>query len=388
MYELNEKARNRLAALQQSFEEASGYMLGYPANFDFNYDEILPFLKYSANNVGDPFHGTNYRVNSHEFEREVVRRFAQLMHLNPDDAWGYVTTGGTEGNMYGLYMARELHPQGIVYFSQDTHYSILKIMQVLNMRNIMIKSLDNGEIDYDDLYETIRINRDVPVIIMANIGTTMKGAVDDLPKIRDILSHLAITRSYIHSDAALSGMILPFVPDPQPFAFDAGADSLAVSGHKLIGSPIPCGMVLTRKEYVARIARSIEVVGVMDTTIPGSRNAWTPLVLWYALERYGESGFRELVSRMLETAQYAVDRFNDSGLPAWRNRNSVTVLFPRPPQEVMRKWQLAPHRDMAHLITMPHVTRELVDAMVDDCLAPGAPASYQHENRHGHGHVY
>ena len=388
MYELNEKARNRLAALQQSFEEASGYMLGYPANFDFNYDEILPFLKYSANNVGDPFHGTNYRVNSHEFEREVVRRFAQLMHLNPDDAWGYVTTGGTEGNMYGLYMARELHPQGIVYFSQDTHYSILKIMQVLNMRNIMIKSLDNGEIDYDDLYETIRINRDVPVIIMANIGTTMKGAVDDLPKIRDILSHLAITRSYIHSDAALSGMILPFVSDPQPFAFDAGADSLAVSGHKLIGSPIPCGMVLTRKEYVARIARSIEVVGVMDTTIPGSRNAWTPLVLWYALERYGESGFRELVSRMLETAQYAVDRFNDSGLPAWRNRNSVTVLFPRPPQEVMRKWQLAPHRDMAHLITMPHVTRELVDAMVDDCLAPGAPASYQHENRHGHGHVY
>ena len=388
MYELSEKARDRLAALQQSFEEASGYMLGYPANFDFNYDEILPFLKYSANNVGDPFHGTNYRVNSHEFEREVVRRFAQLMHLNPDDAWGYVTTGGTEGNMYGLYMARELHPQGIVYFSQDTHYSILKIMQVLNMRNIMIKSLDNGEIDYDDLYETIRINRDVPVIIMANIGTTMKGAVDDLPKIRDILSHLAITRSYIHSDAALSGMILPFVPDPQPFAFDAGADSLAVSGHKLIGSPIPCGMVLTRKEYVARIARSIEVVGVMDTTIPGSRNAWTPLVLWYALERYGESGFRELVSRMLETAQYAVDRFNDSGLPAWRNRNSVTVLFPRPPQEVMRKWQLAPHRDMAHLITMPHVTRELVDAMVDDCLAPGVPASYQHENRHGHGHVY
>ena len=26
----------------------------------------------------------------------------------------------------------------------------------------MIKSQDNGEIDYDDLYETIRINRDSP----------------------------------------------------------------------------------------------------------------------------------------------------------------------------------------------------------------------------------
>ena len=369
MSELSQQARNRLADLQRSFEEASGHMLGYPANFNFNYDEILPFLKFNANNVGDPFHGTNYRVNCHEIEREVVGRFAQLMRLEPEDAWGYVTTGGTEGNMYGLYMARELHPQGVVYFSQDTHYSILKIMQVLNMRNIMIKSLDNGEIDYEDLYETIRINRDVPVIIMANIGTTMKGAVDDLPKIRGIIKDLAITRSYIHSDAALSGMILPFVPDPQPFGFDAGADSLAVSGHKLIGSPIPCGMVLTRKEYVARIARAIEVVGVMDTTIPGSRNAWTPLLLWYALERYGEQGFRDLVRGMLDMAQYAEDRFNDGGLPAWRNRNSVTVLFPRPAQEVMAKWQLAPAGDIAHLIAMPHVTRDMVDELVDDCLA-------------------
>ncbi|MCY4366586.1 MAG: histidine decarboxylase [Chloroflexi bacterium] len=374
MKEISREARARLAALKETYEEASAYALGYPVNFDFDYEEILPFLKFNANNVGDPFHGTNYRVNSHDFEREVVGKFANLMRLDPEDAWGYVTTGGTEGNMYGLYMARELHPQGVVYFSQDTHYSILKIMQVLNMRNIMIKSQDNGEIDYDDLYETIRINRDVPVIMMANIGTTMKGAVDDLRKVRKILDDLAIRQSYIHSDAALSGMILPFVADPQPYGFDEGADSLAVSGHKLIGSPIPCGVVLTRKEYVARISRSVEYVGVMDTTIPGSRNAWTPLLLWYALEKHGMEGLTDIVAEMLSVAEYAVQRFNDSGIPAWRHHNSVTVVFPRPPQEVVSKWQLAPYRDIAHLITMPHVTRQLVDQLVDECLAI-APAT-------------
>ena len=368
MYELSQQARDQLSALQRTFEEASDHMLGYPVNFDFDYDEILPFLNYNANNVGDPFHGTNYRVNSHEFERDVIGRFAALMRLDPDDAWGYVTTGGTEGNMYGLYMARELYPNGVVYFSQDTHYSILKIMRVLNMRNIMIKSQDNGEIDYDDLRETIRINRDVPVIFMANIGTTMKGAVDDLRQVRSILDDLAITQSYIHSDAALSGMILPFVPEPQPFGFDQGADSLAVSGHKLIGSPIPCGVVLTRKEYVSRISRSIEYVGVMDTTIPGSRNAWTPLLLWYALEKLGYEGWKDIVGGMLEVAEYAVARLSDSGIPAWRNSNSVTVVFPRPSAEVVSKWQLAPYREIAHLITMPHVTRDMVDELVDDCL--------------------
>jgi histidine decarboxylase len=367
---LGPEASSRLSVLQDVFEEATAHLMGYPVNLDFDYSDLLPFLKYSGNNVGDPFHDSNYRANSHDIEREVIARFASVMRLDPESAGGYVTHGGTEGNMYGLYMGRELFPQGVVYFSQDTHYSILKIVRVLNMRYIMIRSQENGEIDYEDLYETIRINRDVPVIFMANIGTTMKGAVDDLVQVRRILGDLAVTRSYIHSDAALSGMILPFVPDPQPFGFDAGADSLAVSGHKLIGSPIPCGVVLTKRDYVARIARSIEYVGVMDTTLPGSRNAWTPLLLWYALERYGMEGFRELVAGMTGVAEYAVERFNDCGIPAWRNRNSVTVVFPRPSQAVIRKWQLAPYEDIAHLITMPHVTRDMVDQLVTECTVP------------------
>ena len=375
MNPLSPAARQRLDALLDDLARLRPTQIGYPVNQDFDYTELLPFLNYCANNVGDPFHDSNFRSNSHALEREVVATFAQLLRLEPEQAWGYVTSGGTEGNMYGLYMGRELYPQGVVYFSQDAHYSILKNLRVLNMRNIMLRSQDNGEIDYDDLYETVRINRDAPVIFLANIGTTMKGAVDNLHTVRDILADLAVSQSYIHADAALSGMILPFVPEPQPFGFDAGVDSIAISGHKLIGSPLPCGVALTRKDYVARIARSIEYVGVLDTTLPGSRNAWTPLLLWYAWERYGHDGFRALVAEMLAVAEYAVQRFKDSGLAAWRNKNSVTVVFPRPPQEVFAKWQIAPYGDIAHLIAMPHVTRAMVDELVDDCLTPGANAA-------------
>ncbi|WP_218279902.1 pyridoxal-dependent decarboxylase [Verrucomicrobium spinosum] len=96
--------------------------------------------------------------------------------------------------------------------------------------------------DYSDLRETLRIHRDVPPIIFANIGTTMKGAVDNLHKIRAILDELAITNAYLHADAALSGMILPFVADPQPWDFAGGADSISISGHKFLGSPLPCGV--------------------------------------------------------------------------------------------------------------------------------------------------
>ena len=350
--------KERLDSLLHDFDALKERLVGYPCNQNFDYSELLPFLSYCPNNVGDPFYDSNFRSNTHEMEREVVGIFADLMHIPQEQAWGYVTSGGTEGNMYGLYMGREMFPEGVVYFSQDTHYSVVKILRLLRARNIMIKSQDNGEIDYDDLYETIRINRDVPVIFIANIGTTMKGAVDDVSKMRKIVDDLAITDYYIHADAALSGMILPFVDDPQPYGFDEGFDSVAVSGHKMIGSPIPCGVALTRRNYVGRVARSIEYVGVLDTTLTGSRNAITPLMLWYAFQQHGQDGFREIVGECLSVADYAVSRFNDSGIPAWRNRNSITVVFPKPTQEVIHKWQLAPYEDIAHLIAMPHVTRE------------------------------
>ncbi|MCY4625936.1 MAG: histidine decarboxylase [Chloroflexi bacterium] len=366
MSALGGEAQETLKGLLQFFETASRRQVGYPTNLAFDYSALLPFLQYAANNVGDPFHASNYASNSHEIEREVIHTFADLMRLPRDEAWGYVTSGGTEGNMYGLYMGREAFPDGVVYFSQDAHYSVVKILRLLKVRNIMIKSQPNGEIDYDDLYETIRINRDVPVIFMANIGTTMKGAIDDVTRVRAILDDLAVTSSYIHADAALSGMVLPFVDDPQPYGFDVGFDSVAVSGHKMIGAPLPCGVALTRKQFVARVARSIEYVGVLDTTLSGSRSAFAPLMIWYALQRYGLDGFRELVTGSLGVAQYAVDRFNEADIPAWRNRNSVTVVFPRPSDHVVRKWQLAPFQDIAHVITMPHVTREMIDELVAD----------------------
>ena len=359
----------RLQSLYAKMENLSTRSVGYPVNQDFDYSELLPFMEFSINNVGDPFHESNFTMNTHEFEREVIGIFSDLMHIPRENSWGYVTSGGTEGNMYGLYLARALFPDGIVYYSEDTHYSVVKIMSLLNARNIMVKSQDSGEVDYNDLYEAVRVNRDVPAIIVVNVGTTMKGAVDDVSRVRDMLDDLAVNRRYIHADAALSGMILPFVDDPQAYGFDAGIDSLAISGHKMIGSPVPCGVALTKREYVARVARSVEYVGVLDTTLTGSRSALAPLIMWYAFQKHGLEGYRRIVGRCLETAEYGVTRFNDSGIAAWRNRNSVTVVFPRPSAETISKWALAPYEDIAHLIAMPNVTREKIDAVVDDCLS-------------------
>jgi histidine decarboxylase len=197
----------------------------------------------------------------------------------------------------------------------------------------------------------------------------MTEAVDDVQRIGGMLRDLAIHESYIHCDAALCGMTLPFIEGAPVYDFRAGIDSISISGHKFIGSPIPCGIVLARKHHVDRIARSIEYVGTLDTTLTGSRNGITPLFLWYAIRRAGAEGFRRQVAECLQKAEYAVERLREIGLAAWRNPFAVTAVFPRPPAEVLEKWQIAVQGERAHIITLQSITYRQIDEVVADIAA-------------------
>lgn len=342
--------------------------LGYPCAFDLDFGSLAPFLGISLNNIGDPFTSSTYRLNSHPFERDVVRFFAEQARAPENEWWGYVTNGGTEGNLYGLYLAREMLPQGIVYFSQDSHYSVSKNLHFLNMRHIMIRSQPNGEIDYEDLRETLRIRRDVPPIVFANIGTTMKEARDHVGTIRDILDELAIEKRYIHSDAALCGGYAAYLDPPASWDFGDGADSIAISGHKFLASPIPCGVVLARRSCVERVGHAVAYIGSMDTTITGSRNGFTPLVLWCAVRALGAEGLKQRLRSAQAVAEYAERRFLDAGIAAWRNPGALTVVIPQPPPSICARWQLASSHGISHVICMPHVTRQKIDQLLEDML--------------------
>jgi histidine decarboxylase len=356
----------RLERLYAALEARAEKLIGYPTNIAYDYRGLERFLAFPMNNVGDPFGDSLYAINTHEFEREVIEFFASLFRIQRPNYWGYVTHGGTEGNMYGLYLAREVCPNGVVYFSEDTHYSAMKIVHVLNMKHIVVRSQENGEMDYDDFADMLRLNRDKPVIVLANIGTTMKGAVDDLVNIREALHDNAIHHSYIHCDAALFGMMLPFIKDAPAFDFSVGADSIAVSGHKFIGMPMPSGAVIAKRHNVERVKAAIEYIGASDTTIAGSRNALSTLMLWRAIHSFGRRGFESRVKACLRMTDYALERLAGIGWRAWANRCSNTVVLERPPRDIVRKWQLAVKDDIAHIIVMPHVGKTQIDAFIED----------------------
>lgn len=356
----------QLDHLLKEIEKASNLFLGYPVSKDFDYSELNSFLKYPINNLGDPFEDSTYKVQTHKMEREVIDFFAELFRANPTDYWGYVTNGGSESNLYGLYLARELYPKAMVYFSESTHYSVKKNIHLLNIPSIVIRSQENGEIDYDDLENTLRFNRHKPAIVLTTFGTTMKEAKDDVSKIKGILKKLAIQDHYIHCDAALSGSYGAFMEPRIPFDFKDGVDSISISGHKFIGSPIPSGVIITKRSFRDRIAKGVSYIGSLDTTITGSRNGHSSLFLWYAIKTMGIEGLKKRYLHSLEMAQYCKSKLVNLGIEAWTNKGAITVVFPKISDEIKNKWQLATEEDVTHIICMPNVTKEQINEFVRD----------------------
>ncbi|OCQ97065.1 histidine decarboxylase [Nostoc sp. MBR 210] len=356
-----------LALFWQQIEQRSQFHAGYPYNLSCDFTYLTKFFNFLLNNAGDPYVEPDFGLHSRKFEQEVLSFFAKLYKIPENESWGYVTAGGTEGNLYGMLLAREIYPDGILYSSQDSHYSIAKAARLFGMQHQVINSQINGEIHYQHLSQTIQQNSQRPVIINLNIGTTVKGAIDDLDKVLEILKQNQIKDYYIHCDAALSGMILPFLENAPQINFQRPIDSIAISG-KFIGSPLPCGVVLTKKKWVEKVETMIEYIGSKDTTILGSRNGHTPLIIWYALKTRGYEGFAKEAKICIQNAQYLFQQLQLREYPCMLNKFSNTVVFQKPSQPLIKKWQLATMDNLAHLIVMQNIDRHKIDTFVNELV--------------------
>ncbi len=335
--------------------------LGYPCNTAYDYSDIIDYFKYNINNVGCPYVEGTYKVNTKCVERDVLAFFAQLWGFNKDNIWGYVTSAGTEGNMQGLYVGREsLNNDAVFYTSKASHYSIFKIARILKLNLCVINTLETGEMDYKSFEEHIINNIEKPALINANLGTTMTGAIDNTREIYRILKKYNKRDYYLHADGALMGFVIPFIQED--LFFKRHIHSISISGHKFLGIKIPCGIFIMEKKFLNLVQSNVEYIGSSDCTISGSRNGHTPLFYKYIIDKKGMSGFKEDINKCIELAEYLVEQIAS----AWRNQNSITVIFPKPSHKLIDKWQLATQDNISHVVVMPHVTKEKLDLFIDD----------------------
>lgn len=375
-----EKAINQLNDLNHFIQEKRQNFLGYPCNAAFKLKKFFKWWVHSSlsqsplNEVGNPNSETNYVLNARPFEITVLQFFAQLYAIKP--YWGYITSGGTQGNEQGLYMGRnvlEKHGHPILYYSEEAHYSIATLSKVLGLETIVIRSKENGEMIYVDLKEKLEPNR--PALFSLSIGTTFKGAIDRIEIIDAIVKEKNIKHVFYHADAALFGGFLPFYqgqgkPDLNFEKYPY--DSIAVSGHKFFGSPTPLGIFLIRERYLQSIkAEYIEYIHSNNMTLPCSRSALSTLTFWWMIATTYFEEFVKDSNELIHNAEYLYQGLQDLKYPSWLNPYSNTIFFKAPSFMLSKRWtlslftcpQLGP---IAHAIIMQHVNKHMIDKFLQD----------------------
>src|SRR6478672_8703526 len=109
--EVDAGTQRELAALLERLERVRPTNIGFPEAIDFDYTALAPFFaRLALNNIGEPYSDGIITNHTKPMEREVVGFIADLLHAPPQDRWGYVTTGASEGTLYALYLARAAYP--------------------------------------------------------------------------------------------------------------------------------------------------------------------------------------------------------------------------------------------------------------------------------------
>lgn len=370
-----DEALHRLEELNHKVHVIRKTFMGYPCNGDIKLQQFFHWWEHSdlskspLNEVGNPFSETLYQLNARPFEIDVLQFFADLFLLKPH--WGYITSGGTQGNEQGLYMGREAlakYGTPVLYFSEEAHYSIASLGNVLGLESCVIASKSNGEMDYADLKQKLNAAR--PALFSLSIGTTFKGAIDRIEIIKAIVKEKGIKHVFYHADAALFGGFLPFYPDANKPDLNFAKypyDSIAVSGHKFFGSPTPLGIFLIRQDYIHALhAEYIEYIHTHNLTIPCSRSALNTLIFWWTISTTNIKDFAQQAKTIIENARYMYQQLKIRNYPVWLNPYSNTVYFRAPAQEFCKRWTLSLFTckelgHLAHAIIMQHVTKKMID---------------------------
>ncbi len=361
--------------------------IGYPMNEDVRLDGFYEWylnngIQHAAlNNVGDPNEESSMNHGALEIEREVIRFFAPFYGFDVEDVWGLVSASGTDGNNHGIYFGRhylssrsDIAP--ILYVSTESHYSNMRLAELQQIEVKLIPTDEMGRMIPEEFRNALDPER--PALVVFSMGTTFKGGIDDQVAINEIIKEVNPPAVYRHVDAALFGGYLPFSDyaefvDRQVCEFD----SIAVSGHKYFGIDAPCGLFLTTREVLAdQNPYEISYLNASMPMINCSRSALNPLKFYWIMKTTGEDGFRAQTQAMLDNTAYLKEKLDEIGWPAWVScEQSNTVFFKRPGDEIMTKYYLAPDYDvrfggdLAHIVVMQSVTREVIDSVIADMIA-------------------
>lgn len=312
-----EKIRQKLnAVLKREFEVSTG-RLGIPQPpFPENHfvDETSEFLKLNPNNIGTTTRMPFSMDSCRELENQLIKELSSWFGDSTAD--GYMSSGSTEGNIMGLWLAREkLKEFGrpVVIAHSECHYSIDKACNLLNLPLIKSDKVRwKNPLDAEDInILTTEIN--CPLIIVATIGHTVTGIIDDVQSISHFINNSSL-KCHLHLDAAVGGLFSTLLTKNNCDFITSDVKSITVDLHKYGFSYYPSGIFLCRKDMQNLIASKADYISIFDDTLTGSRTGIIPAITWANIMLIGKSGFKERMLAILQNKKQFIDSLEKKGI--------------------------------------------------------------------------
>ncbi|KAI0476357.1 PLP-dependent transferase [Xylariaceae sp. FL0804] len=281
-------------------------------------------------------------------EDELVAWLARRAGLQPEPdgdgdggnviAGGIFASGGSMANLTAMAVARDTklgrsapaYQTGVAYASTQTHASVAKGLRVLGFAEDRIR-----RIDVDDHFrlDPAALRRQVeadaaaglrPFLVVASLGTTNTGSIDDLPALASVARERDL---WLHVDGAYGASV---VLSNSHWHLARGleqVDSLSWDAHKWLFQTYDTGILLVRsRELLLRtFANSNSAEYLRDALAGGPPNFWDlgpeltrparAMKLWLTLRVLGSDAIGAMIDRGFALAETLETRLRS--LPGW-----------------------------------------------------------------------
>lgn len=349
---------------QRDFSFSSGHILGsmctqpHPIARD-------AYIKFLETNLGDP----ELCPGTKEIESRFKSFISSLLNA-PKSSTGLIVSGGTEGNITAIWIAKQISRKKEVILPQSAHFSFQKLSSLMNIKLIEVPLTNEYVMDIIKMKKKIR--KGIAAVI-AVAGSTELGTIDPIPELSDICFDEHI---FFHVDAAFGGFIIPFLRElgynvPQ-FDFKLkGVSSISIDSHKMGYSAIPLGTLMIRKaDWLESISvESPYISSEKQAGVLGTRSG-APVAAAYAVARYlGFQGYLMMVKSCMDITSYTKKRLEELGLSLVTNptMNVIGVRLTNPGKIVKKLsqygWRVNKVERLSciRLVLMPQITKKIID---------------------------
>ena len=320
-------------------------------------------------NSGDPglFEGTD------ELEKKVIRNCAEMLcHPEPYEAFGHMTSGGTESNFEAVYHMKYLKQQRMLpmtemdpvdsidpvqksekngrsrlncsrlnrsrlncprlnlVVSSSAHFSFSKIEKLLD--------LEIRKADVDPFFRVVpssvrALIDENTVGIIGIAGSTEFGYPDPIGELAEIAVSYDLP---LHVDAAFGGFVFPFLPEQASPAFRAlfkenadlfagldlrfdfrlpGVTSVALDPHKMGLSTIPSGVIVYRNENAHKGLDVLThyLTNPIQSTVLSTRTGTSAAATYAVMRHLGRDGYSKNVRYCLDLKGHFLEKAKEAG---------------------------------------------------------------------------